>query len=169
MAQFFVAHGVRAVAVHSGPGSAPRATSLEKLADGRLQVLFSIDIFNEGVDIPTIDTVLMLRPTESSVIWMQQFGRGLRKAPGKSGLKVIDDIGNHRAFLTKLRAMAAMAGHELNSDAALRSFLYNARSSEMDLPDGCSVTYELATINILGALAPSKTRSGAGKLLPRLS
>ncbi len=100
MAQFFTARGVKAVAVHSGAGSAPRATSLEDLAEGRIEVIFSVDIFNEGVDIPAVDTVLMLRPTESPVIWMQQLGRGLRKSPDKAVLKVIDYIGNHRAFLT---------------------------------------------------------------------
>ena len=53
---------------------------LEALADGRLDILFAVDMFNEGLDIPNVDTVLMLRPTESNVIWLQQFGRGLRQA-----------------------------------------------------------------------------------------
>ena len=98
-------NGVRAVAVHSGERSAPRASALEALADGRLDILFAVDMFNEGLDIPNVDTVLMLRPTESSVIWLQQFGRGLRRAEGKSELRVIDYIGNHRAFLIKVRSL----------------------------------------------------------------
>ena len=51
-----------------------------------------MDIFNEGVDLPDLDTVMMLRPTESRILWLQQFGRGLRKAAGKNKLTVIDYI-----------------------------------------------------------------------------
>ena len=53
-------------------------------ADGTVQVVFSVDLFNEGIDVPTVDTVLMLRPTESPTLFLQQLGRGLRKSPGKS-------------------------------------------------------------------------------------
>jgi superfamily II DNA or RNA helicase/HKD family nuclease/diadenosine tetraphosphate (Ap4A) HIT family hydrolase len=115
MAEFFNARGVRSVAVHAGNESAPRTTSLRHLADGEIDVIFSVDMFNEGVDVPNIDTVLMLRPTESTVIWMQQFGRGLRIAPDKPFLKVIDYIGNHRSFLMKLRSVAALADRNANS------------------------------------------------------
>ncbi|MBN8605241.1 MAG: DEAD/DEAH box helicase family protein, partial [Planctomycetes bacterium] len=66
MAAYFEAQGVRAVAVHSGPTSAPRALSLERLARDELDILFAVDVFNEGLDIPSIDTILMLRPTESA-------------------------------------------------------------------------------------------------------
>ena len=62
MADFFVREGVKAVAVHAGENSAPRATSLEHLRDGELEVIFAVDMFNEGVDVPSLDTVLMLRP-----------------------------------------------------------------------------------------------------------
>src|SRR5690606_33715343 len=72
MADFFVENGVRAVAVHSGARSAPRASALEALAEGELDIIFAVDMFNEGLDMPNIDTVLMLRPTESSIIWLQQ-------------------------------------------------------------------------------------------------
>lgn len=104
MAEFFRERGVRAAAVHAGPTSAPRANSLSDLKDGKLQMLFCVDMFNEGVDVPEIDTVLMLRPTESRIVWLQQFGRGLRKLSGKV-LKVVDYIGNHRVFLTKVQAL----------------------------------------------------------------
>ena len=105
MADYFTNKGVRAVAVHAEERSAPRASALESLADGQLDIIFAVDMFNEGLDIPNVDTVLMLRPTESSILWLQQFGRGLRRAEGKSELKVIDYIGNHRTFLTKVRAL----------------------------------------------------------------
>jgi superfamily II DNA or RNA helicase/HKD family nuclease len=152
MAEFFNARGLRSVAVHAGSESAPRATSLQQLKSGELDVVFSVDMFNEGVDVPNIDTVLMLRPTESTVIWMQQFGRGLRKAPDKPYLKVIDYIGNHRSFLMKLRSVAALADRNANSAGALRSILDEIRKQELDLPEGCSVTYELESMEILESL-----------------
>ncbi|MGS4768197.1 helicase-related protein, partial [Acinetobacter baumannii] len=77
-----------------------------------LDIVFAVDMFNEGVDVPTVDTVLMLRPTESTIIWLQQLGRGLRLAPEKERLVVIDYIGNHRAFLMKLRSLAALIAAE---------------------------------------------------------
>ena len=160
MADFFNARGVRSVAVHAGSESAPRATSLQQLASGELEVIFSVDMFNEGVDVPNIDTVLMLRPTESTVIWMQQFGRGLRKAPGKSHLKVIDYIGNHRSFLMKLRSVAALADREAISMGALRTVLDELIKQELDLPEGCSVTYELEAVQILEELLkPSRAET----------
>jgi superfamily II DNA or RNA helicase/diadenosine tetraphosphate (Ap4A) HIT family hydrolase len=149
MAEFFNARGLRSVAVHAGNESAPRTTSLQQLANGELDVIFSVDMFNEGVDVPNIDTVLMLRPTESTVIWMQQFGRGLRRAPGKPYLKVIDYIGNHRSFLMKLRSIAALTDKGANSIGALRKLLDEVMKGKLDLPEGCSVTYELESVQIL--------------------
>src|SRR4029077_9438067 len=108
MAGFFRDHGVRAVAVHAGPGSAPRAASLEQLEAGALDVVFAVDMFNEGVDLPHVDTILMLRPTESRIVWLQQFGRGLRKPPDKPRLTVIDYIGNHRSFLLKPQVLLGL-------------------------------------------------------------
>jgi len=62
-----------------------------------------VDVFNEGLDLPELDTVLMLRPTESRILWLQQFGRGLRKTADDKQLTVVDYIGNHRTFLLKPR------------------------------------------------------------------
>jgi superfamily II DNA or RNA helicase/HKD family nuclease len=79
-----------------------RAHYINRLEDDTddLEVIFSVDIFNEGVDIPTINTVLMLRPTNSPIVFIQQLGRGLRKYEGKSFLTVLDFIGNHsKTFL----------------------------------------------------------------------
>lgn len=146
MAQYFRAAGLRAVAVHSGPSSAPRATSLEDLAHGRLDILFAVDIFNEGLDVPNIGTVLMLRPTESSIIFLQQLGRGLRKLPGKT-LKVIDYIGNHRAFSIKARALLN-AGQ---GDRSLSLKLDMVEAGSFDLPPGCEVTYDLRAYDFLRA------------------
>ncbi len=76
--------------------SAPRARSLDELSEGKLDVICAVDVFNEGLDLPELDTVLMLRPTESRILWLQQFGRGLRKTKDDKKLTVIDYIGNHR-------------------------------------------------------------------------
>ena len=147
MADYFRDAGVRAVAVHSGDASAPRAHSLEQLEAGDLDVIFAVDMFNEGVDLPKVDTVLMLRPTESRILWLQQFGRGLRHRPGKT-LKVIDYIGNHRVFLTKARALFSLG----TSDREIAEVLSLLDADRADLPPGCSVTYELEAKEILRGL-----------------
>lgn len=152
MKDFFVREGLRAVAVHSGSTSAPRATSLSRLEAGELDVVFAVDMFNEGVDVPTIDTVLMLRPTESTIIWMQQLGRGLRKSAGKDRLNVIDYIGNHRTFLMKLRALAAIVGRDAQTSGRLREVLEGIVSESISFPPGCEVTYDLAAVDILRQL-----------------
>jgi hypothetical protein len=85
--------------------------ALRQLQAGELQILFAVDLFNEGLDIPSIDTVLLLRPTESAVVFLQQLGRGLRLSPetGKSCLTVLDFIGQqHRRFRFDLRYRALL-------------------------------------------------------------
>lgn len=156
MRAHFIANGIASTAVHAGPGSDGRALSLERLASGDIHVVFAVDMFNEGVDVPSIDTVMMLRPTESQIVWMQQFGRGLRKH-GDKQLTVIDYIGNHRSFLTKLRALLgvnASAGKR-----ALSAAFDRVCKGEFELPPGCSVTYELQVIDILQALIGPSSRN----------
>jgi superfamily II DNA or RNA helicase/diadenosine tetraphosphate (Ap4A) HIT family hydrolase len=157
MAEFFSRNGCRAVAVHSGENSAPRAASLEALEEGNLDIICAVDIFNEGVDIPNIDTVMMLRPTESAILWMQQFGRGLRKAEGKRFLAVIDYIGNHRTFLNKPRTLLGLPAGDDHIDRALNLLL----EGKYELPPGCEVTYELETVDILRGLLRSPSHSDA--------
>lgn len=148
MRDYFLDAGLKAAAVHSGEGSDPRAGSLEKLEAGDIQVLFAVDMFNEGVDIPHVDTVLMLRPTESRLLWHQQFGRGLRKAEGKRDLAVIDYIGNHRSFLIKVQDLFDL----LPGDQHVREALERLQAQEVDLPAGCDVTYELEVLDVLHSL-----------------
>lgn len=147
MAKYFQEAGLRAVAVHSGETSAPRAHSLELLEQGELDILFAVDMFNEGVDLPHLDTIMMLRPTESKILWLQQFGRGLRWV-GDKCLKVIDYIGNHRSFLVKPRTLLQLPA----GDAAVLRALDLLQAGNFELPAGCSVTYELEATNILRAL-----------------
>jgi len=103
------ARSVRVAAVFAAEGSDDRETSLVRLARGELDAVCAVDVFNEGIDVPAIDRVVMLRPTESSVIFLQQLGRGLRANEGKTAVIVIDFVGNHRVFLERLRALLSLA------------------------------------------------------------
>ncbi|MGL5821050.1 MAG: DEAD/DEAH box helicase family protein [Sarcina sp.] len=99
MAKAFNEAGVKSLAVYSGEQkeySEERSVAIEKLKNGEVKVLFTVDMFNEGVDIPSIDLVLFLRPTESPTIFLQQLGRGLRKSKGKEYLVVLDFVGNYK-------------------------------------------------------------------------
>ena len=161
MAEYFREAGLRVASVHSGPDSDPRARSLEALSTGEIDIVFAVDMFNEGLDIPSIDTVLMLRPTESSILWLQQFGRGLRKSPDKQRLKVVDYIGNHRTFLVKLRSMLQPLLRVGESEAEIRRGLQMLQQGEAQLPAGCSVTYELATIDLIKQVLRPASRTEA--------
>ena len=147
MAAQFAREGVRAAAVH-GASALSRGEALEQLDDGRLQVLFSVDLFNEGVDLPSIDTVLMLRPTESKILFLQQLGRGLRKHGDKQHLVVLDFIGNHHSFLHKPQALALSGA----SYTQLAAFARKVEAQRLELPDGCFINYDLALIDFLKSL-----------------
>ena len=87
MAKYFCEHGIKAVAVYSGENgeySENRSDAINKLTKGEIKVIFSVDMFNEGLDIPSVDMVMFLRPTESPTVFLQQLGRGLRKYKNKS-------------------------------------------------------------------------------------
>ncbi len=159
MRDFFADRGVAAAAVHSEPSSAPRALTLERLEAGELEVVFAVDLFNEGVDLPHVDTVLMLRPTESRILWLQQFGRGLRLAEGKDHLTVIDYVGNHRTFLqVPMLLLPGVDDHAGAVAMALEAY----RHGELELPPGCKVTYDVEALEILERLSRS---TGGGNLL----
>lgn len=102
MAEEFNKRGIKSIALSGEDSIAKRDEYIKKLESDKddLQVIFTVDIFNEGVDIPAINTVLMLRPTNSPIIFIQQLGRGLRKSGSKEFLTVLDFIGNHnKTFL----------------------------------------------------------------------
>lgn len=96
MARVFRDAGVTARAVSGLTSAAERDAAIALLRSGEVNALFAADLFNEGLDIPEVDTVLFLRPTDSATIFLQQLGRGLRRAPGKAVLTVLDFIGQHR-------------------------------------------------------------------------
>lgn len=150
---FFAKRGVRIVAVHSGPESAPREQALAGLVAGKLDALCAVDLFNEGLDLPDIDRVIMLRPTESPVVFLQQLGRGLRVAGGKARLVVLDFVGNHRVFLDRVRTLLSLGPER----AELRDFLGGVRAAR--LPPGCSVDLELEAKDLLSSLLPARDTS----------
>lgn len=147
MAEQFVKSGERAAAVH-GESDLSRGEALEKLERGDLSIIFSVDLFNEGVDLPAIDTVLLLRPTESKILFMQQIGRGLRHSPGKSQLVIIDFVGNHQSFLHKPQALMGQA----MTHRQLAEFGQRAEQGRLDLPNGCFINYDLEVIDFLKGL-----------------
>ena len=153
MRDFFRERGISAAAVHSDSDSDPRAASLERLASNELDVIFSVDMFNEGIDLPSVDTIMMLRPTESRILWLQQFGRGLRQnASRDKTLSVVDYIGNHRSFLLKPEALLHALYEMGPGEGALRRKLEELRRGTAELPPGCAITYDLAAIDILTKL-----------------
>lgn len=149
IAAYFCEHGVAAAAVHTGPSSKPRAASLAALRQGTLEAIVAVDIFNEGLDLPDVDTILMLRPTESPVVFLQQLGRGLRVAAGKQALCVVDFIGNHRSFLAKPQALLALTGHDVGPGDALRRL----REGAHELPPGCSIDIATDALDLLDRIA----------------
>lgn len=110
-----------------------RAQALRDLRAANVNVLFTVDVFNEGLDIPDVDTVLFLRPTESSTVFMQQLGRGLRRTHRKAVLTVLDFVGYHRKEFNFSRRFTALTG--LRGKA-----LQKAVEEEFPfLPSGCQV------------------------------
>ena len=108
MARRFSEAGLASVALTGETPDGERRRALTDLAAGRLRCIFSVEVLGEGVDVPDVDCVLLLRPTQSATVFTQQLGRGLRRAAGKSHLTVIDLIGQHRRefrFGDRLRAI----------------------------------------------------------------
>ena len=142
---------VRAAAVFSGSGGDPRSDSLSDFIDGKLQALCVVDLFNEGLDVPDVDRVVMLRPTESKVIFLQQLGRGLRAADHKLRLKVIDFVGNHRVFASRLTHLLSL-GNRSATWTDLKKFLNGAAP---DLPEGCLLDLEVEAKELMLRLVPN--------------
>lgn len=149
MAEQFRKAGIAAQAVYGG-SELGRVEALEQLSNGTLEVLFSVDLFSEGMDLPLIDTVMMLRPTESKVLFLQQLGRGLRKAEadGKTHLVVLDFIGNHQSFLHKPQALFGVG----SSFKQLGQFARDAEQQRLTLPEGCFANFDLRLIDFLKSL-----------------
>lgn len=154
MAEKFLLAGLKADYLISS-GLTDRSSIKDRLTKKKINYLFVVDIFNEGVDIPEIDTVLFLRPTESLTIFLQQLGRGLRLSEDKDCLTVLDFVGNARSeydFEGKFRAMIGRTS---------QSILKEVENNFPHVPLGCSIILEKQakeTIlkNIKQATSPNK-------------
>lgn len=136
LAEHFTEAGIPAVAVSGDTPAEERAAALRGLRDGTINAVFSVDLFNEGVDIKAVDTLIMLRPTDSATIFLQQLGRGLRRTPGKSVCTVLDFVGHQNArfrFDLKYRALIGGSRRELE-ERVREDFPY--------LPAGCSISLD---------------------------
>lgn len=141
MAEQFLAKGVRAAAVHSGTQGAStidRSEAIGKLMRGELEVIFCVDMFNEGVDIPALDTVMFLRPTESPTVFLQQLGRGLRKYGEKDHLTVLDFIGNYE-----------QAGRIPSLLTGQKDVDVKPGEKSFDIPGDCIIDLDLQLIDLL--------------------
>ncbi len=110
MADQFTAAGLPAIAVSADTDREERQQALRSLAAGDVRVVFSVDLFNEGVDVPCVDTLLLLRPTDSPTVFLQQLGRGLRREVNKSLCTVLDFVGQHRGEFRMHRRFGALLG-----------------------------------------------------------
>ena len=158
MAHVFQRHGIAACAVMAdstgiehADAVMDRTEALDRLRDGRLSVVFAVDMLNEGVDVPAVDLLLFLRPTESGTVFLQQLGRGLRKTPGKSHVTVLDFIGNHRNVGMVPRLLTGDGAG--TSDGTGTGGRAGALPEPDELPDRCRVQFDWEVIDLFRALA----------------
>lgn len=146
MAKEFCKRGIPSVAVYSnadGEFSEDRSVAIGKLKKGEIRVIFSVDMFNEGVDITSVDMVLFLRPTESPIIFLQQLGRGLRRSKGKEYLNVLDFIGNYE---NAGRVRFLLTGKDLSRQEA-----YNP-ADRSSVPDDCLIDFDMRLIDLFAEM-----------------
>jgi hypothetical protein len=110
MAKALTARGIPAEVVHGGSDGGQRSSAPRRLRDREVNVLCTCDLYNEGVDLPFVDTLLLLRPTASATLFVQQIGRGLRLFEGKTTCLILDFIGQHRAEFRFDGVYAAITG-----------------------------------------------------------
>ena len=143
MSKIFNENNIPAAAVYSGECgeySEERNIALSKLTSGELKVIFSVDMFNEGLDVPAIDMVMFLRPTQSPTIFLQQLGRGLRKSKDKQYLNVLDFIGNYKkANLVPF----LLSGREYSAIECKRN-----KQGDYEFPTDCTVDFDFRIIDI---------------------
>ena len=143
MAKVFNENNIPSAAVYSaekGEYSEDRNIALSKLTSGELKVIFSVDMFNEGLDVPAIDMVMFLRPTQSPTIFLQQLGRGLRKFKDKKYLNVLDFIGNYKkANLVPF----LLSGKEYSASECKKN-----KQGDYEFPEECIVDFDFRIIDI---------------------
>ncbi|WP_134772760.1 DUF3427 domain-containing protein [Ornithinimicrobium flavum] len=136
MAESFNRAGIPAKAVSGDTAPAEREQALRDLRSRKVNILFAADLYNEGLDLPDVDTVLFLRPTESATVFLQQLGRGLRRTQDKAVLTVLDFVGYHRRefrFEPKLRALTG---------STRRGLVHDIEKGFPFLPAGCQIVMD---------------------------
>ncbi|SUB76368.1 ATP-dependent RNA helicase SrmB [Peptoniphilus indolicus] len=136
MANSFNIAGIKSIALHSKSSKDERNSAINSLKEGKIRCIFTVDLFNEGVDIPEIDTVLFLRPTESLTVFIQQLGRGLRLSENKDVLTVLDYVGQANKnydFSFKLRALIGKSKGSIEKEI---------KKEFPNLPAGCHIKFE---------------------------
>jgi superfamily II DNA or RNA helicase/HKD family nuclease len=143
MARVFNEAGLPAVAIWSDSPREERQQALSDLARQRVNVVFSVDLFNEGIDVPAVDTLLFLRPTDSPTLFLQQLGRGLRRSEGKGACTVLDFVGQHRKeFRFERRFRALLGGSRRDLERQIeRGFPF--------LPAGCHMELDPVAAKIV--------------------
>ncbi len=152
MAEEFSKRGIPSVAVYSnanGTYSEDRGKALEKLKNGEIKVIFSVDMFNEGIDITSVDMVMFLRPTESPTVFLQQLGRGLRKSKGKEYLNVLDFIGNYEKAG---RVRFLLAGTNETDEKNYRG------ADRIQVPDDCLIDFDMKLIDLFSEMDKKNLR-----------
>lgn len=140
MCEYFISKGIEACTVFGETNSLERLTRRRQLIDGEIEIIFTVDLYNEGVDIPNVDTLLFLRPTESITVFTQQLGRGLRLSEGKSHCVVIDFIGNYKNADMKLKVL---------KPDIFEKKLKNDKKSYSMVFCNCEINLELSLVNLL--------------------
>jgi superfamily II DNA or RNA helicase/HKD family nuclease len=162
MAQRFTDVGLPAVALSASSRADERRAALRDLSEGKVRAVFTVDLFNEGIDIPSVDTLLLLRPTDSPTLFLQQLGRGLRKSAGKTTCTVLDFVGTHRKeFRFDRRLRALLGGSRVDVERQVRQdFPF--------LPAGCSFHLDAVARDIvlasIRAAIPSTWRERCDEL-----
>lgn len=153
MTKVFNENNIPSAAVYSGEKgeySEDRNIALSKLTSGELKVIFSVDMFNEGLDVPAIDMVMFLRPTQSPTIFLQQLGRGLRKFKDKKYLNVLDFIGNYKkANLVPF----LLSGKEYSASECKKN-----KQGDYEFPEECIVDFDFKIIDIFKKQAESEMK-----------
>ncbi|WP_160725326.1 DEAD/DEAH box helicase family protein [Bacillus sp. USDA818B3_A] len=137
LSDYFNNRGYRTVSLHSQQISVGRKEAISQLSKGEMDVIFTVDLFNEGVDIPEVDTLLFVRPTESLTVFTQQIGRGLRLHPGKESCVIVDLIGNYRNADIKLSLLDTQPSEG------------RTRNIQPSLPQFCEMDLDIEVINLL--------------------
>jgi superfamily II DNA or RNA helicase len=156
MTDRFNERGIKARMVSGESKATERDDALRALAAREVQVLFTVDLFNEGVDVPEVDTILFLRPTESATVFLQQLGRGLRLSRDKACCTVLDFIGDaHRKFRFDARYRAVVGGTR-------RELERRIENGFPSLPAGCFIhldaqAQDAVLRNVRAALAAGRT------------